>query len=131
MRSRRLLRALGLAAALPLLVAAVAGVGYDRFRCAFTGEVSQVGTGCCPAEDPPATPVVSAASCCDLEHARPVRVPSESAARAATCPAPDLVAALPADFADPAPSPAALARNANAQAPPRPPLVLLKHALLI
>ena len=56
MRSRLAERLVSLAALLPLLAFVVAGIGYDRFRCTFTGEVSEM--GCCPAEDPPAAPVV-------------------------------------------------------------------------
>src|SRR5688500_18447021 len=71
--SRRRLTAL--AALLPLLVVAVTGLGYDRFRCAFSGQITDM--ACCPQEDTPALPVVNAASCCDHEVARVVRAPAE------------------------------------------------------
>jgi hypothetical protein len=129
MRSRLAERLVSLAALLPLLAFVVAGIGYDRFRCTFTGEVSEM--GCCPAEDPPAAPVVSGASCCDHETALAVRVPAEPAPAHALA-APEVFAvALPARFA-PGPAPAAtFAPPAPGRAPPRPPLVLVKQSFLI
>src|SRR4051794_39930859 len=72
------MRLVGLTALLPLLVVAVAGFGYDRFRCAFSGEITDM--ACCPhdeAPDAPAVPVANAASCCDHEVATVVRAPAE------------------------------------------------------
>ena len=130
MRSRLTARVIGLAALLPLLVMAVSGLGYDRFRCAITGEVSEASDeSCCPAADPPSMPVANGASCCDHESARPVRLPGELSTSPAL--ALDLVALAPAILAPPAPAPASPAPRATAHAPPRPPLVLLKHAFLI
>ena len=128
MRARLSTRVIGLAALLPLLVVAVSGLGYDRFRCAFTGEVTEA--GCCPVHDAPAAPVVSAASCCDHESARVERAPAEPAApRDVAFAAPALAARGPALAL--APAPRADAPRAGAQAPPSPPLLLLKQSFLI
>jgi hypothetical protein len=129
MRPRLPERLISLAALLPLLAFVVAGIGYDRFRCTFTGEVSEM--GCCPAEDPPAAPAVSGASCCDHEIARVVRVPAEPAPAREVAALDALALPLPALFA-PAPAPAAtFAPPAPGRAPPRPPLVLVKQSFLI
>jgi hypothetical protein len=129
MRSRRTSRLVSLAALLPLL-AAVAGVGYDRFRCTFTGEVSE--TGCCPSAAPPragAPAVVDAASCCAHETAHAAQVPAESCARPLLLL--DVAAARPQVPARLAISAAVFTRLARAQAPPRPSIVLLKQSFLI
>jgi hypothetical protein len=122
-------RLVSLAALLPLLALAVAGGGYDRFRCAFTGEVTE--TGCCPAEDPPVQPVANAASCCDHESGRVERAPAEeTAAHAVAVPAYALATTV--GDAGPALPPArAGAPHASAQAPPSPPLRLVKQSFLI
>lgn len=127
MRARSTARLVSLAALVPLLALAVSGSGYDRFRCVFSGLVSE--DGCCPAEEAPATPVVNGASCCDHESARPVKVAAEAAA-------PSLVAAL--TFAplshvalSALPERASPAPRAAAQAPPPTPLRVLKQSFLI
>ncbi|HVX96436.1 MAG TPA: hypothetical protein VHK47_16095 [Polyangia bacterium] len=129
MRSRLAGRLVSLAALLPLLAFVVAGIGYDRFRCTFTGEVSEM--GCCPADDPPAAPVVTGASCCDHETALRLRVPVEPAPARELAPLDVFAVALPAPFT-PEPAPAAtFAPPAPGRAPPRPPLVLVKQSFLI
>ncbi|HVR02228.1 MAG TPA: hypothetical protein VMT47_08855 [Polyangia bacterium] len=121
-------RIVGWAALLPLLAMAFAGQGYDRFRCAFTGEVSEV--GCCAGQEAPAGPAANAASCCDHESARPVRVAAEPPSprlAASLLPAP--VSAVSAPPVQPAA--AALAPRPGAQAPRSPPLLLVKQSFLI
>jgi hypothetical protein len=128
MRLRLKTRVITLATLLPLLAAAVAGLGYDRFRCAFTGEVSE--SSCCPAEDAPTLPVASGASCCDHESARSVRVPAE--ASSPTIAALDLRLLPLGEAAPPVARPtAALPPPTRAHAPPSPPLLLVKQSFLI
>jgi hypothetical protein len=127
----RTARLVSLAASLALLACAVSGMGYDRFRCAFTGHVSDVSDEdeCCPAEDASPTPAVKAAPCCERETARSAQPPVE--------PTPSHVqleaTATPQGLA--APPAAAPARTMTAAAvasrPPPAPLHLLKHSLLI
>ena len=121
-------RWLGWAALLPLLAMTLAGQGYDRFRCAFTGEVSAV--GCCAGQEAPAGPAANAASCCDHESARPVHVAAEPPSPRLA--ASELAAPVTAVSAPPArPTAAALAPRPGAQAPPSPPLLLVKQSFLI
>jgi hypothetical protein len=132
MRRHPIARVISLAVLLPLLALAVSGFGYDRFRCAFSGEVSDVSEpGCCPAEDPPAVPIVGAASCCDHESAQVVRPPAEIAgSRVAQVSAPGLpvsCACLP--VARPAPVSRLVRIEVNRL--PHPPLLLLKQSFLI
>jgi hypothetical protein len=128
MRSRLTARVIGWAALLPLLAMAFAGQGYDRFRCAFTGEVSAA--GCCAGGEAPAGPAANAASCCDHESARPVRVAAEPPSPRLA--ASQLAAPVSAASAPPAqPAAAALAPRPGAQAPPSPPLLLVKQSFLI
>jgi hypothetical protein len=127
MRARVRNRVISLAALLPLLVVAVAGFGYDRMRCTFTGEI--MAEGCCPSEDPPATPTLNGASCCDHESARTVRLPSEAPAPSAVA---DLsLVALPEVGVLPAPVAPSFAPRAVSHAPPPTPLVLVKQSFLI
>jgi hypothetical protein len=129
MRARTHARIVSLAALLPLLVVALSGFGYDRMRCLFTGEVSELGMGCCPSEEAPTTPSVSAASCCDHESARTVRLPAEATAPRVVV---ELAAdALPEAGVLPAPEAPAFAPRAVSHAPPPTPLVLLKQSFLI
>jgi hypothetical protein len=128
MRSPLPARLVSLAALVPLLMLAVSGFGYSRYRCVFTGVASE--ESCCPAEDAPATPVVNAASCCDHEHAEVVRPPAETPSSpvladlaAVTCPSGFVVAPV-------APA-AAPARLIDAVGPPQPPLRLVKQSFLI
>jgi hypothetical protein len=124
----RTARLVSLAALLPLLACAVAGIGYDRFRCVFTGEVSE-DDGCCPAEDASATAVMKGAPCCERETAQHVHPPVEP-----TTPAVDYAAA-PAQLSlgtPLGPLPARrLAAAADAPRPPPAPLHLLKQSFLI
>jgi hypothetical protein len=127
MRSRFSSRLVSLAALLPLLTLAVSGLGYDRFRCTFTGEVSEV--SCCSSDEAPALPAASA-SCCDHEGARAVRVPAEARSpREAIVARPALVTVV--RLAPTSPARATLAPRADAQAPPSPPLRVLKQSFLI
>ena len=128
MRARTRARLVSLAALLPLLVVAVSGFGYDRMRCAFTGEVSE--SGCCPSEEAPVTPAINGASCCDHESARTVRLPGEAAAPRADLPL-STVAVLPEIGLLPAPATPASAPRAVSNAPPPTPLVLVKQSFLI
>jgi hypothetical protein len=127
MRARIHARIVSLAALLPLLVVAVAGTGYDRMRCTFSGEVSE---GCGPSEEQaPATPALNGASCCSHESARTVRLPAEAVA-------PQLVASLATTVLPelgvlPAPAAPAFAPRAVSNAPPPTPLVLVKQSFLI
>jgi hypothetical protein len=128
-RARLTPRLVSLAALLPLLAFAVSSVGYDRFRCTFSGQVSE--DGCCPSDDAPATPTLVSASCCDHESARPVKVPALSSdARHAV--AIDLPPVAPQLASLLAPRDAArLSRPASSHAPPPTPLLLLKQSFLI
>jgi hypothetical protein len=128
MRSRLSSRLVGLAALLPLLAFAVAGVGYDRLRCAFTGEISEIGC-CAHDDDAPTQPTAAAPSCCDREVARVVRLPAEPAPSAPVALAPTTSSVA---FSAPAPDSAAeFARRTDAAPPPRRPLPLLKQSFLI
>jgi hypothetical protein len=118
------------AALLPLLVVAVSGQGYDRMRCMFSGQVSELSEGgCCPAEDAPAMPVASGASCCAHESARTVKLPAEAAAPRLT--AAPVIAVLPELGSLPARVAPSSAPRAISQAPPPIPLVLVKQSFLI
>jgi hypothetical protein len=130
MRARARARIVSLAALLPVLVVAVSGFGYDRMRCMFSGQVSQISEGgCCPTEEAPALPSASGASCCAHESARTVRLPAEAAAPTFTA---ELTAAvLPEVGVLPAPSAPAFAPRAVSNAPPPTPLVLVKQSFLI
>lgn len=127
MSPRTKARLISLAALLPLLIVAVAGPGYDRLRCAFSGEITDM--SCCPAQDPPAGPVANAASCCDHESARVVKLPAEVAPSATTVAieAPSLPS-LPELVPAAAPI---VAPRATSQAPPPTPLILVKQSFLI
>jgi hypothetical protein len=128
MRSRLSARLVSLAALLPLLAFAVSGLGYSRYRCTFTGVASE--ESCCPAEDAPSTPVVSAASCCDHEHAETVRPPAETASAQTLAALPPV--ALPRGLVDaPVARAATPERLVDALGPPRPPLRLVKQSFLI
>jgi hypothetical protein len=130
-RARLTPRLVSLAALLPLLAFAMSSVGYDRFRCAFSGEVSE--DGCCPGDVDagPATPTLVNASCCDHESARPVKVPalSSDARHAVAIDLPPVAPQLAACFA-PADG-ARIPRPASSHAPPPTPLLLLKQSFLI
>jgi hypothetical protein len=129
----RTARLVSLAALLPLLVVAAAGIGYDRLRCRYTGIVETAGSadeGCCPAEESPATPVVRDARCCDRETAAVSHPPAEPNAAHAPVEAPapqPLVALLPPE----APASTNLARAAKATRPPPTPLRVIKQSFLI
>jgi hypothetical protein len=129
----RTVRLVSLAALLPLLVVAAAGVGYDRLRCRNTGQVESAemaDAGCCPAEEGPATPVLRDARCCDRETAEANHPPAEPTAGHAPFeapPAPSVLAVLPPA----APALPNLARAARATRPPPTPLLLVKQSFLI
>jgi hypothetical protein len=128
----RTVRLVSLAALLPLLVVAAAGIGYDRLRCRYTGlvETAETEDGCCPAEDAPATPVVREAPCCDRETAAVTHPPAEPTAGHAPFeapPAPSVLALLPPA----APALPNLARAAKTSRPPPTPLLLVKQSFLI
>lgn len=129
----RTARLVSLAALLPLLVVAAAGVGYDRLRCRYTGVVEAAATdggGCCPAEESRSTPVVRDARCCDRETAAVSHHPAEPNSTHAPFEAPSpraLVALLPPD----APAATSFARAAKAARPPPTPLRLTKQSFLI
>jgi hypothetical protein len=129
----RTARLVSLAALLPLLVVAAAGIGYDRLRCRATGVVETAeadGDGCCPAEESPSTPVVRDARCCDRETAAVSHPPAEPNAAHTPFEAavPHLLVALL-----PLGEPAAtnLARAAKTTRPPPTPLILVKQSFLI
>jgi hypothetical protein len=132
----RTARLVSLAALLPLLVVAAAGVGYDRLRCRATGLVEtataegQEGGGCCPAEESPATPVVRDARCCDRETAAVSHPPAEP--NGAHGPF-EVLAPLALVTLLPPPTPAAtnLARAAKTTRPPPTPLRVIKQSFLI
>jgi hypothetical protein len=129
----RTARLVSLAALLPLLVVAAAGVGYDRLRCRDTGLVETAETGddgCCPAEESPATPVVRDGRCCDRETASVSHPPAEP--NAAHGPF-EVLAPLPLVTLLPPSPPAAahLARAANTTRPPPTPLRVIKQSFLI
>jgi hypothetical protein len=130
MRTRLSARLVSLAALLPLLALAVSGFGYSRYRCTFTGVAAE--ESCCPAEDAPDAPVVSAASCCDHESAEVVRPPAETAPTSTTFAAltPALISfvVLPPVLAARVP---ASVRATSALGPPSAPLVVLKQSFLI
>jgi hypothetical protein len=132
MRRRQTARFISIAALLPLLALAVSGVGYSRFRCAFTGAVSDVSEpGCCPAEAPPAVPTLSSSSCCDHESGQVVRPPAETAGPEASCaPAPALLAST---AVVPPSGGTGIARFFRVEIlrHPRLPLLLLKRSFLI
>jgi hypothetical protein len=127
--SRCLVRWLGLAALLPMLVLAISGPRWNQFRCLMSGLVTE--DRCCgsPGEvEPPATPVVSAVDCCRHEVVVASRPPSELAG----------VKVISAPPVDATPVAIAFSRepvraSVDAAVPPRPksPLVLLKRSLLI
>lgn len=131
----RTARLVSLAALLPLLVVAAAGIGYDRLRCRATGLVETTtaageGDGCCPAEESPSTAVVRDARCCDRETAAVSHPPAEpnTAHGPFEVLAPlALVTLLPPD----APAATNLARAAKATRPPPTPLRVIKQSFLI
>jgi hypothetical protein len=127
-------RLAGVAALLPLLLVAVSVGRYSQFRCVFTGAVSV--EPCCPGEET-ASPVteprpetLSAASCCTHETVEVAKVPSEGASPShheAGVPVGALAALLDAA---PLSSGAGLPAR-RADAPARPPILLVKRTLLI
>ncbi len=128
MPARSHLRALSCAALLPLLLAAVAGLGYDRFRCAFSGQITEM--GCCPQDEAPVLPVANAASCCDHEVATVVRAPAEAPGSSVV--ALDAPAALPRALVAPLLEARSVpARRAEAAGPPLLSPLELKQSLLI
>ena len=127
-------RALTLALLPAVLVLAVAGQGYATLVCRATGMVHQL--DCCPAaaadtSTVPRTAKLTSGSCCDLVRVDLVRQPAIRGADADPAP-PPLAGPAPriALAATDALSARAATIPADPDAPP-PPLVLLKHALLI
>jgi hypothetical protein len=96
MRFRLSARLITLAALVPFAWLAVSGLGYARFRCALTGEVSA--DACGPTLAAPAMPIVRAASCCDRETVALAHAPVEpptSHAELALAPSPTAAEPLP------------------------------------
>jgi hypothetical protein len=130
--STRALRLVSLAALLPLLVVAAAGVGYDRLRCRFTGLVEAndaAGDSCCPDEPSSATPVIREARCCDRETAAIAHPPAEPSTVHAAFETP-IVSAPLALFSPGAPAARAAVDAATPRAPPTP-LRIAKQSFLI